>query len=240
MKTIVIIPARGGSKGIGKKNIVDFCGKPLIAWSILQAIDTLEISEVFVSSDSDEILNVAKKYGAETIKRPESISSDTATSESVIEHLLYEIKVSPKEIIMIQPTSPLRKPDDLTKALHQFTAESLDSMFSGSMLNDFLIWKKTPEGILASFNYDFTKRGIRQEREPQYLENGSFYIFKPNIIRSGNRLGGKIGIYLMESWQSCEIDSFEDLELASILFNSKLKYIYRNNFKGGNKCKKKD
>lgn len=230
MKTIAIIPSRGGSKGIPKKNIIDFCGKPLISWSILQAKNTPEIDEVYVSSDSDEILKVAKKYGADIIKRPDEISGDKATSESVIEHALTTKELTSEKVIMLQATSPLRKSDDISRAICQFETEKYDSLFSGAKLDDFLIWEKAQNGILNSFNYDYGKRGRRQDRKPQYVENGSFYIFKPNILFStGNRLGGKIGIFLMDFWQSFEIDSMDDLEIVKILFELKLKNFYENN-----------
>ena len=222
---IAIIPARGGSKGIPKKNIMDFHGKPLIAWSILQALNTPEIDEVFVSSDSDEILNVARKYGANTIKRPEEISGDTASSESAIKHAIDSLGYETDAVVMLQATSPLRKSDDLSRAIRQFRGENWDSAFSGAILDDFLIWDKASDGSLKSFNYDYMDRGRRQDREHQFVENGSFYIFRPSIISKGNRLGGDIGIYIMDFWQSFEIDTMDDLELVKILFDIKLKHL---------------
>lgn len=226
MKTIAIIPARGGSKGIPKKNIIDFCGKPLLAWSIIQAVYTPEIDDVYVSSDSDEILAIAENYGAKRIKRPEAIAGDTAASESAVEHALKNIGTPVGTIIMLQATSPLRKPDDLRKALMEFELKGLDSLFSGALLEDFLIWDKDSAGKLKSFNYDYLNRGRRQDRRPQYLENGSFYIFKPGVFAQGNRLGGKIGVYIMELWQSYEIDTVEDLEFLKMIFDYKLKSLY--------------
>lgn len=214
---IAIIPARGGSKGIPKKNIINFCGKPLIAWSILQALNTPEIDEVFVSSDSDEILAIARKYGATNIKRPKEISGDKDSSESAVEHALDVIGDQTDPIILLQATSPLRKPDDLSRAIHLFNAEKWDSAFSGAIIDDFLIWDKSDNGVLKSINYDFKSRGRRQDRKPQYVENGSFYITKTSIISSGNRLGGQIGIYLMEFWQSFEIDKIDDMKICEVL-----------------------
>ncbi len=226
VKSVAIIPARGGSKGIPKKNILDFCGKPLIAWSIIPAVRTPEIDSVYVSSDSDEILQVAQRYGAKPIKRPADIAGDTATSESAIAHALNVINSPVELVVMLQPTSPLRKPDDLGKAIQQFKAEQWDSAFSGAVLDDFLIWERNGQGILKSFNYDYQKRGRRQDRQPQYVENGSFYLFKPEVLASGNRLGGSIGAYIMEFWQTFEIDSLEDLELVKIIFDQKVKPLY--------------
>ncbi|NLW91140.1 MAG: acylneuraminate cytidylyltransferase family protein [Syntrophomonadaceae bacterium] len=220
MKTIAIIPARGGSKGIPGKNIMDFCGKPLIAWSILQAKHTPEIDEVYLTSDSNEILDIAKEFGASTIVRPADIAGDTASSESAIEHALSVIGNDVELVIMLQATSPLRKPDDLSKAIRQFREEKWDSAFSGAMLDDFLIWDLDQEGQLKSFNYDYLNRGRRQDRKSQYVENGSFYLFKPEILAQGNRMGGKIGVYLMEFWQTFEIDNRDDIKLMEILFQT--------------------
>lgn len=226
MKTVAIIPARGGSKGIPGKNIIDFCGKPLIAWSIIQALQTPEIDDVYVSSDSDEILAVGQQFGAKKIKRPVEISGDTASSETAIIHALSIIEGDVAVALMLQPTSPLRKPDDLGKGIRQFTAEGLDSAFSGAVLDDFLIWEKNAAGAIKSFNYDYLNRGRRQDRIPQYVENGSFYIFKPEIINAGNRLGGKIGIINMDFWQSFEVDTIDDLEMLRTMFQIKLKHLY--------------
>ena len=224
-KIIAIIPARGGSKGIKGKNLMDFLGKPLVAWSIIQALSAKEIDEVFVSSDSDEILDISSKNGAKTIKRPDNISGDTATTESALQHAMGEIGDA-KSLILMQPTSPLRKRDDLSNAISQYLKEGCDSLFSGALLEDFLIWDKNEKGDLCSINYDYQNRGRRQDRTPQYVENGSFYIFKPEVLKTGNRLGGKIGVYLMDFWQSSEIDSPEDVEIVKTLFSVNLKGSY--------------
>jgi CMP-N,N'-diacetyllegionaminic acid synthase len=218
---IAIIPARGGSKGILNKNIINFCGKPLVAWSILQAQKTKSINSVYVTSDSENILRVSEKYGAVGIKRPDEISGDEATSESAIIHALNTIgPKNVKTVVMMQATSPLRKLDDLECAIKQFESKRLDSMFSGAILDDFLIWERKGKRF-KSLNYDYKYRGRRQDRKPQYVENGSFYIFKPKIIIKGNRLGGKIGVYLMDFWQTFEIDDPEGLQLCKEIFKIK-------------------
>jgi len=226
-KVVAIIPARGGSKGIPRKNILEFCGRPLIAWSILQAVNTPEIDAVYVTSDDDEILDIATSYGAQRIKRPDEMSGDTSTSESAIAHALQGIEPAPAIILMLQPTSPLRKPDDLSSAVRQFKTEMWDSGFSGAVLEDFLIWKKNERGILESTNYDYKNRGRRQERKHEYVENGSIYLFKPEIlVKNNNRMGGKIGVSLMDFWQSFEIDEPDDWELLETLFKKYLGKYY--------------
>ena len=229
-QVIAIILARGGSKGIPRKNVLDFCGKPLIAWSILQALNTPEIDEVYLSSDSAEIRKVAEEYGAKTIVRPDSISGDTAKSESAIAHAFEVLGTSQEIVLMLEPTAPLRKPDDFSKAIQQFRAEEWDSGFSGAELADFLIWKRNDHGILESINYDYRKQGPRQERQPDYVENGAIYFFKPEIfLKYNNRFGGKIGIYMMDFWQSFEIDDPEGWTFAELLFKSYLGKYYLEN-----------
>lgn len=218
-----IILARGGSKGIPNKNIVNFCGKPLLSWSIEQVKHAKGVSSVWVSSDNDVILDVAREYGANTIRRPEILSSDTSTSESGWSHALEHIEKSgtPVDLILaLQSTSPLRETSDIETALHNFEKLKCDSMFSCSALRDFLIWEKMISGTYKSVNYDHKNRKRRQDITEQYVENGSFYIFKPKILKElHNRLGGKIGITKMELWKSFEIDSIEDLELCETLMN---------------------
>ena len=113
-----IILARGGSKGIKKKNLITLQNKPLLAWTIEATLGWNEISEVFVSSDSSEILDCAKSYGAKTIKRPEIISKDTSTSEEgwkhAINHITTYYNLNPELILAPQPTSPIRSKNDFS------------------------------------------------------------------------------------------------------------------------------
>ena len=228
-KVIAIILARGGSKGIPRKNVLDFAGHPLVAWSVMQAKQTKEIDEVYISSDSDEILNIAKNYGALTIKRPDKYASDTAKSEEAIIHALEVLGSEQEIIIMLEPTAPLRKPKDLGNAVKMFRNERWDSCFSGATLQDFLIWKKNENGELISVNYDYKNQGPRQMREPDYVENGAIYMFKPKIIlQHNNRFGGKIGIFPNHFWQSFEIDDPEDWDFVELVFNKYLINSYKD------------
>ena len=134
-------------------------------------------------------------------------------------------------VIGIQPTSPLRMPKDIEKAIRVYRKLKCDSLFSASRLEDFLIWKKNGKNI-TSINYDFRKRKIRQINSKQFVENGSFYIFKPeNLRKNNNRLHGKIGICEIDFWKSFEIDSYEDIELCETLMRH---YILRNESLGKN------
>jgi CMP-N,N'-diacetyllegionaminic acid synthase len=220
-QTVAIIPARGGSKGIPKKNLIPFCGKPLIAWSIEQAVSASHIDSVWVTSDDEEILSVAQSYGANPILRPNDISGDGASSESAWIHAVDDIRNKGIDIdlaIGIQATSPLREAKDLDLAIEKFRNDQLDSLFSASLIEDFFIWEEDDDGNLKSQNYDHLNRKRRQDIKPQYVENGSFYLFKPDdISKFDNRLSGKIGFSIMEFWKTFEIDSMEDLEFCEAL-----------------------
>jgi len=227
-KVIAIILARGGSKGIPRKNVLEFAGHPLVAWSVLQAKQTKEIDAVYVSSDSDEILQIAENYGAKTIKRPDEFAGDTAKSEEAILHALDVLGSEQEIVIMLEPTAPLRKPEDLGGAVRMFREQAWDSCFSGATLQDFLIWKKNEKGELISVNYDYKNQGPRQMREPDYVENGAIYMFKPEVmLRERNRFGGKIGIFPNQFWQSFEIDEPEDWSFVELIFNEYLSKDYQ-------------
>lgn len=223
-KIIAIIPARGGSKGIPKKNIVDFCGKPLIVWTIENAKESKYIDEVYVSTDDKDIASVSEKYGAKIIWRPKEISGDTSSSEEALKHALCEIYKSQRTIdyvVFLQATSPLREAKDIDNAIKKIISEGADSLFSGAELGDFYIWKKKGEK-LESLNYDYKNRKMRQEFGKQFVENGSIYVFKPEILfKENNRLGGEIAVSEMEFWKSFEVDNLKSLKFCEDIFKIK-------------------
>ena len=228
-KVVAIILARGGSKGIPRKNVLNFVGHPLVAWSVMQAKKTKEIDEVYVSSDSDEILEIAQSYGAKVIKRPDEYAGDTAKSEEAILHALKVLGSDQEIIIMLEPTAPLRKPNDLGNAVKLFRKKGWDSCFSGATLQSFLIWKRDNDGKLTSVNYDYKNQGPRQMREPDYHENGAIYMFKPEIVlKNKNRFGGNIGIFPNDFWQSFELDEPEDWNFVELVFRKYLLEDYKN------------
>lgn len=222
--TVAIIPARAGSKGIPGKNLINVCGKPLLAWSILQAMASKNIDSVWVTSDGDEILTVAEEYGANPIKRPCDISGDTASSESAWLHALdfIEGKTNRKidVVIGMQATSPIRETNDLDYALEYYLTGEYDSLLSVSKIEDFFVWEEDKKGRFVSVNYDYQDRKPRQMIKEQYRENGSFYIFTPELMRkTGNRLGGKIGRHVMEFYKMFQIDSYEDIRICEVLMH---------------------
>jgi CMP-N,N'-diacetyllegionaminic acid synthase len=217
--TVAIIPARGGSKGIPRKNLVDVCGKPLIAWSILQAKNARHIDSVWVTSDDDEILAVAESFGARPIRRPAKISDDQATSESAWLHALDAIEaqgVSIGLVVAMQATSPIRDSADLDGGLQMLLEEGFDSLLSVAEVEDFFTWRIAEDGGAESINYDYRNRKRRQQIEKRYLENGSFYVFRPEQLRrDNNRLSGRIGLFVMGRQKMFQIDNHEDIELCA-------------------------
>lgn len=216
---VAIIPARGGSKQIPNKNIVDFCGKPLIAWTILQCLNSKFISDVWVTSDSKKILNISEKYGAKTIQRPSNISGDFASSESAWSHAVELIKESYDIDFVFAPqvTSPIRETSDIDYAIEEMINSNADSLLSVVEIEDFFIWAHDEWGNPNSVNYDFRNRKPRQKIKKKYLENGSFYIFRPDLLKDRNRLGGKVILHKMEKYKMFQIDNEEDLKLSEVI-----------------------
>ncbi len=215
MNIVAIIPARGGSKSIPKKNIKLLNGKPLLVYSIEAAIGTPSINRVIVSTDDSEISSLALKHGAEVVLRPIQLSGDEASSESALLHTLDYLRegegYEPDLVVFLQATSPIREDDDIQLAIDAIIEANADSLFSACRVEGF-VWRQFSEQIVP-INYDPIARPRRQDLKESVLEeNGSIYIFKPHILRKYNsRLGGKISIYPMSPLSSFQIDLPEDL-----------------------------
>jgi len=217
---IAIIPARGGSQGIPLKNIQPLAGVPLLAWSIAQAQQTPEIDGVYVSTDHERVALVAEENGAEVIVRPADISGHTASSETALQHALDHLAVAgvpePEIVVFLQATSPFRRPEDLSTALCRFRQEGADSLFAASPQHGF-VWRRRGTA-LEPLTYDAACRPRRQEIGEIMVENGSFYLFRPAVLRNNNnRLGGRITVHPMGFIEALQIDEPADLELANWL-----------------------
>lgn len=221
MRVSAIILARGGSKGIPGKNLKNICGKPLLYWTIEHCINSNLIDDVWVSSDSHEILDFARSSGVETILRPEDISQDMSSSESGWSHAIEYIEDKTHKIDCVvapQVTSPLRTALDINSGIQTFSKGNYDSLFSCSIAEDLFFWELDKKGKLKSINYDYKNRKRRQDLEDQYIENGSFYIFLPEVLKDfNNRFGNKIGFHIMEGWKMHEVDSLDDLRICDAL-----------------------
>jgi len=221
MTVAAVIPARGGSKGLIRKNTRPFCGVPLVSWSIRQAREARGVDSVWVSSDDDEILAIAEREGAQAIRRPPELAADESSSESAWLHALDHIETRGERVelmLAMQPTSPIRESSDLERAVAKVRELELDSLLSCCEIEDFLMWRIGAGGQPVGVNYDYMVRTRRQDLDTRYLENGSFWIFRPSVLRSlGNRLGGKIGLHVMELHKMFQIDTLEDLRLCEVI-----------------------
>ena len=228
MENVVIIPARGNSKGIKKKNLLNFCSKPLLYWSIIQAKKSKFKNHIYISSESDEIKKLCNKMKVKFIKRPKKLCSDTSSSESALIHALKVIGGKVKNIIFLQATSPLRKPKDIDMAFNLFKKTKSDSLMSAHKAEDFFdVWKLKNEKYIP-MTIDYKNRKPRQlYKEKHLLANGSIFIFKKNILKKfSNRLGGKIMLYGMEEWQSFQLDNLKQKKNMEMLFKSFLLKYY--------------
>lgn len=221
MQILAIIPARGGSKGIPRKNLKLLAGKPLLAHSILHAKQTPSVNRIVVSTDDAEIAAVSREWGAEVVPRPPEISGDTATSESALLHALDYLEqkdgYEPDLVVFLQATSPMRQGGEVQAAIETLRRENADSLLSVSPLNGFL-WRVEKDGSVRSFSYDYRNRPRRQDAPEDLIDNGSIYIFKPWVLRQyDNRLGGKIALHRMGTLDSFQIDTPADFELLEHL-----------------------
>lgn len=218
---IAIIPARKGSKGLPNKNILSFCGKPLIAWTIEQALAVKEISRVIVSTDCEKIAALAKLYGAEVQGlRPAAISTDSSATEDALFHecvTLQNKNATPENIILLQCTSPIRLPKTITRAIQEFRDTKSDSLVSVTESHRFF-WQHKDKPIAT---YDYTSRPRRQDlsaEEVSYMETGSIYITKFDLfMKNRNRLIGNIHLFETNKYESFEIDDLEDFELCELI-----------------------
>lgn len=217
--TIAIIPARGGSKGLPGKNILPFCGKPLIGWAIEAALGASSVTEVFVSTDDPEISRISSEFGASVVVRPDCISGDVASSELALLHVLREIKEAgrpcPPVFAFIQCTSPLIISEDIDHAMQRMLLTGADTVFSAAEFHRF-IWKQSESGSMFGVNHNQAFRLMRQQAEPQFLETGSFYLIKTEgFLEHKHRFFGKTCCYMTCVNRAIEIDSKFDFDLAS-------------------------
>lgn len=227
-KVLSIIPARGGSKGIPRKNVRLLNGKPLIAYTIEQARQTSAISRIVVSTDDAEIGAVAQQTGAEVVWRPAEISGDTASSESallhVLDHLAQTEGYEPELVVFLQCTSPLTLAEDISGTIQALLEEKADTAVAVVPFHYFL-WKRDSEGNATGINHDKNTRLLRQQQGPQYLEAGAIYIVRARGFRQArHRFFGKTALYVMPAERRLEIDEPVDFKIAELLVAERQRY----------------
>jgi CMP-N,N'-diacetyllegionaminic acid synthase len=222
-RTIVaIIPARGGSKGIPHKNTALLNGRPLIDYTIQAALGSRNIGGTYVTSDSDPILEVARRSGTEVIKRPDELSTDTARSESAVKHAVSHMRsvknIDPQIIVLLQPTSPLRNSEDIDLAFEAFFRSGADALISGAEpkihpLKQMII---AQDGTLKTLTEDRTTPSRARQLLPRAFQpNGAIYIIETEaFLRTGLFITDNTIPYFMDESKSIDIDTPDDLDKA--------------------------
>lgn len=224
MQCLAIIPARGGSKGIPRKNILPLLGKPLIAYNIEQARQARLVDRVFVSTDDPEIAAISRQYGAEVVWRPAEISGATASSESALLHTLEHLQQAegyrPDLLVFLQCTSPLTLAEDIDGTIQALLDANADSALAAIPFHYF-VWKTDPSGDATGINHNKASRPLRQEREPQYLETGAVYVMRvQGFLEAKHRFFGKSCLYEMPAERRLEIDDPVDFQVAKVLLQA--------------------
>lgn len=226
LEILSIIPARGGSKGILLKNLLILDGKSLLSYTVNSSLNSKLITRTIVSTNHEKIAKEAINLGVEVIKRPQKISNDKAAIEPVIKHVLGFLKKKenyvPEIIVLLQNTSPLRTSIDVDESLKILLNHNYDSILSVKNSHSFL-WEKNNKYAIP-INYDPNKRPNRQDMKNQFEENGAIYATRTNLfLKSNCRISGNVGLYVMPSEFSYQIDSLFDLSIIKKIMSQQKK-----------------
>lgn len=221
MDCLAIIPARGGSKGILRKNVHQLAGKPLITYVLEQVKRAELVNRVAVSTDDSEIAAISQGCGVEVIWRPAELSNDSASSESALMHALEHLQLNegyrPDILVFLQCTSPLTIAEDIDGTIQTLLDEEADSALSVTPFHYFL-WEKQASGDTIGINHDKQVRLLRQEREPQFIETGAVYAMRVSgFIKTRHRFFGRTAMYIMPPERHLEIDEPVDFRIAELL-----------------------
>ncbi|MFD4420671.1 cytidylyltransferase domain-containing protein [Agromyces sp. NPDC058484] len=218
---IAIIPARGGSRGLPSKNVARVGGVPLVARAVHAALAAESIERVVVTTDDDEIADVARAAGAEVVERPADLASATASSESALLHALEVLEGASDVTVFIQATSPFIDPADLDAAVERVAVGERDMVFAATPTHGFLWHEQADDASGASavgVNHDPSNRPRRQDREPEFLETGAFYVLRTDgFVQARHRFFGRIGVQRVHFDTAIEIDDSADLARARAL-----------------------
>jgi len=226
-RILAVIPARGGSKGLPRKNIRLFCGKPLILWTILQARESKYIDWIVVSTDDREIVEIAKDYADEVINRPAGLAKDTTSMIRVVRHAVKEIsrahELHYETFVLLQPTSPLRTSHDIDCSIESFFHNDSESLVSG--FHDTIHWSFSQKRkfLVPVFGWELIKQR-RQKLPSVFKPNGAMYIMNIECFLKRNSLYTEKTIaYIMPKNRSIDIDNEDDFRFAEYLMNEQFK-----------------
>lgn len=226
---LAIIPARGGSKGVPQKNIKLLGNKPLIAYTIEAAKESDIFEKIIVSTDSQEIANIARKYGAEVpFLRPSEISGDEVSSDDVVIHALNFLKENGKEydeVCKLQPTSPLRTAQHIKEAYKLLKKNNYNYVVSVCECEHSPLWAGTlgENGCMDTFIEERYKRSCRQQMHTYYRLNGAIYMGRTEVyLKDRSFIGRGCYAYVMTQEESIDIDSMLDFQIAEVIMKAKL------------------
>lgn len=223
-KVIAIIPARGGSKRLPRKNVLPLNGKPLIAWSIDAALESKYVDKVIVSTDCHEIANISTEYGASVpFMRPGSIAGDTATTNSVILHALEQYSNEYDIAVILQPTSPLRIFSDIDNALEMLLSKNADGVVSVCECEHSPLWSNSlpSDGNMGTFIREDIKGKRSQELPSYYRLNGAVYAFTTTALIANQGINYTDSVFSIEmpTLRSVDIDHELDFKIAEALLD---------------------
>ena len=230
MNTLALIPARGGSKRIPRKNIRPLAGKPLIAWTIEMAAACSNLDRVIVSTDDQEIADIAKRYGAEVpFLRPPELARDGTPNVDATIHAIQWLEeregYRPDSVMVLQPTSPLRTEEDMGAAINLAIRTSADAVISVCEVKHHPYWTKhlTDDGRLLDPSWLDQSYGCRQDLPPFYGLNGAIYLAKRSVLLADRSFyTRKVYAYIMPPERSLDIDSLWDLHLAELIVSQRM------------------
>lgn len=218
-KILSIIPARGGSKGIKGKNIIDLCGKPLIAYSINSALGSVYVDDIVVTTDSIQIAEIARKYGAEVpFMRPKQLAEDNSKTIDAVIHAIEELKKRGRAydcVVLLQATQPLRTSDDIDSAIEEYYKRGEKGLVSVSVVEDNPILIRTlNENQELSPMLPVSSTCRRQDMPTYYKVNGCIYINKVSDLNINTSFNDNRVPYIMPAERSVDIDEMKDIQLA--------------------------
>jgi CMP-N,N'-diacetyllegionaminic acid synthase len=225
--SIAIITARGGSKGLPRKNILPLNGTPLIGLTIKAALDSREISRVYVTTEDEEIKQVSSQFGAEIIHRPLKLAFDTSSSEEVIDHAIKELEAQGIEfdiVVLLQPTSPLRTSKNIDEAIElygQKNASCVISVFEPAH-TPVKAYVEKDDGSMSGLFRPSAPYSRRQDLPRAFQPNGAIYAFSALEFKKNNRIPREdVYPYIMSELESADIDTQEDLIHVEQILKSK-------------------
>lgn len=222
---LAVIPARGGSKRLPRKNVLDLAGKPLISWTIEASLNSRYIDKTLVSSDDDEILSIAKSYSADTLKRPSELANDTSSSFDAIKHAISSSTQRYDYVVLLQPTSPLRNEKNINAAIELLEQKKADAIISVCEMEHSPLWSNTlpDNGAMNNFLREELINQRSQDLPKHYRLNGAIYICKTEeLLKEGSFfIKENIFSYIMDTEHSVDIDSSSDFSFAQWMMTGK-------------------